>query len=161
MKTLYLVRHAKSSWEFDVIDHERPLNERGLSDAPLVASHIAEKMPKPDLLMSSDALRARTTAVFFAQAYQIPDTEIVLNHKMYDFAGLDLIEVVKECDNTYNCVMMFGHNNAITNFVNIYGDQNTDNVSTAEFTAITFDIHSWHELTSGKTIYSKAPKELK
>ncbi|TVZ51152.1 SixA phosphatase family protein [Dokdonia sp. Hel_I_53] len=161
MKTLYLVRHAKSSWKFDVIDHERPLNERGLSDAPKVASHVASVMQKPDVIMSSDALRARTTAVFFAQAYNISDTAIILNHKMYDFAGMDLVEVIKACDDAYNHVMMFGHNNAITNFVNTYGSKQVDNVPTAGFTALEFSIDSWKDLKPGKTIYSKTPKELR
>ena len=115
MKTLYLVRHAKSSWKFDVIDHERPLNERGLEDGPKMAEHIAGTMPKPDLLISSDALRAKTTAVFFAQAYGIPDTEIILNHKMYDFEGRDLVEVIKGVSDEVDTLMVFGHNNAIDN----------------------------------------------
>lgn len=160
MKTLYLVRHAKSSWQFDVIDHERPLNERGLEDAPKMAAHIALKMPKPDLMMSSDALRAKTTAVFFAKAYEINDVEIVLNHKMYDFAGQALVEVIRDVDNDVNCLMVFGHNNAMTNFVNTYGDQRIDNVATAAFTAIVFDIDSWRDLKPGRTSYHIAPKEL-
>ena len=160
MKTLYLVRHAKSSWEFDVIDHERPLNERGLKDAPKMAAHIAEKMPKPDLMMSSDALRARTTAVFFAKAYQQNDVDIVLNHKMYDFAGQDLVEVIRNVDINVDRLMVFGHNNAMTNFVNIYGDQQIDNVATAAFTAIEFEINNWRDLQPGRTTYHIAPKEL-
>ena len=160
MKTLYLVRHAKSSWKFDVIDHERPLNERGLEDGPKMAAHIAATMPKPDLLMSSDALRAKTTAVFFAKAFTIPDTEIILNNKMYDFEGRDLVEVIKSVGDEVDTLMVFGHNNAMTNFVNSYGDLRVDNVATAAFTAITFEIHNWQDLIPGKTIYHKAPKEL-
>jgi len=161
MKTLYLVRHAKSSWEFDVIDHERPLNDRGLKEAPIVAAHIASKMEKPDLLLSSDALRAKTTALFFAKAYNIPESEIVLNHKLYDFAGQDLVKEILECDDTLNCIMVFGHNNAMTNFVNVYGDKQIDNVATAAFTAITFDIDKWSDLSLGKTVYTTSPKELR
>lgn len=160
MKTLYLVRHAKSSWNFDVIDHERPLNERGLKDAPKMAAHIAEKMPKPHLMMSSDALRAQTTAVFFANAYQMDDTDIKLSHKMYDFAGSDLVEVIRNVDDGVDILMVFGHNNAMTNFVNTYGDQTIDNVATAAFTSIAFNIDSWRDLNIGKTTYHKAPKEL-
>ncbi|WP_035337236.1 histidine phosphatase family protein [Dokdonia sp. PRO95] len=160
MKTLYLVRHAKSSWKFDVIDHERPLNEKGLNDAPAMAAHIAAAMPKPDLMMSSDALRAKTTALFFAQAYGIDDKHLVLDYKMYDFAGADLVEVIRNVSDEVDCLMVFGHNNAMTNVVNTYGSKTIDNVSTAAFTAITFDINSWKDLKQGKTIYYKAPKEL-
>ncbi len=161
MKTVYLVRHAKSSWEFDVIDHERPLNERGLKEAPIVAAHIAEKMDKPELLLSSDALRAKTTALFFAQAYNIPEKDIVLDHTLYDFAGQDLVKVIQACDNAISCLMVFGHNNAMTNFVNAYGDKQIDNVATAAFTAIAFDIDKWSDLSLGQTLYTISPKELR
>lgn len=161
MKTVYVVRHAKSSWEFDVIDHERPLNERGLKEAPIVATHIAEKMEKPQLLLSSDALRAKTTALFFAKAYDIPEKDIVLDHKLYDFAGQDLVKVILDCDDAVDCVMIFGHNNAMTNFVNVYGDKQIDNVATAAFTALTFDIDKWSDLSLGKTLYTISPKELR
>lgn len=160
MKTLYLVRHAKSSWKFDVIDHERPLNDRGLHDAPRVAAHVATHLSKPDLIMSSDAMRAKTTAFFFAKAYQIPDEEIILDYTLYDFDGRDLVNVIRNCDDSVNCLMVFGHNNAMTNVVNIYGDKRVDNVPTAGFTAITFDIEHWKDLNQGKTIFSCIPKEL-
>ncbi len=161
MKTLYLVRHAKSSWQFDVTDHQRPLNERGLNDAPLVAEYVAETMPKPDLMISSDAVRAKTTAVFFAKAYNIPSQDIVLIHELYDFAGQQLVDQIKKCDNSVDCLMVFGHNNAMTNVVNTYGDRGIDNVPTAGFTAIQFDIDSWKNLKQGKTIALITPKGLK
>lgn len=160
MKTLYLVRHAKSSWEFDVIDHERPLNDRGFNDAPVIAAHIAAKMRKPDLFLSSDALRAKTTALFFAKVYKVPEEEIKLDHKLYDFAGRDVVEVIKALDDQLDCVMIFGHNNAMTNFVNTYGDKLIDNVATASFTVIEFTIDKWSDLNMGKTSYTIAPKEL-
>lgn len=160
MKTLYVVRHAKSSWKFDVIDHERPLNDRGLNDAPRVAAHVVSKMPKPDLMMSSDAMRAKTTAFFFAKAYQIDDKDIILDYKLYDFDGRDLVDVIRNCDDAVDCLMVFGHNNAMTNFVNAYGDKPVDNVPTCGFTAIQFDIDHWKDMSIGKTIFTCIPKEL-
>ncbi len=160
MKTLYLVRHAKSSWKFDVIDHKRPLNDRGLNDAPKMATHIATKLPKPDLMMSSDAMRAKTTAFFFAKAYKIPEEDIILNHTLYDFEGRGLVKVISDCDDSVNCLMIFGHNNAMTTIVNMYGDKKVDNVPTASFTAITFDIEHWKDINQGKTVFSCIPKEL-
>lgn len=160
MKTLYLVRHAKSSWEFDVIDHERPLNDRGLHDGPLVAAHVADAMPKPDLIMSSDAMRAKTTAFFFAKAYNISEKDMVLDHKLYDFDGRDLVEVIRNCDDSVDCLMVFGHNNAMTNVVNTYGDKRVDNVPTCGFTAIEFSVKHWKDISQGKTIFTSIPKEL-
>jgi phosphohistidine phosphatase len=160
MKTLYLVRHAKSSWEFDVIDHERPLNQRGLRDAPLVAAVVAAKMPKPDSILSSDAKRAKDTAAIFAKAYGIPVDAILLNHQLYDFAGQQLLEVIRHSDNTVDCLMVFGHNNAMTSVVNAFGDKAIDNVPTAGFTAIQFDIDCWEDIAQGKTIAHLTPKTL-
>ncbi|MFC4632566.1 SixA phosphatase family protein [Dokdonia ponticola] len=160
MKTLYLVRHAKSSWKFDVIDHARPLNDRGLRDAPLVAAHVADAMPKPDLIMSSDAMRAKTTAFFFAKAYNISEKDIVLDYKLYDFDGRDLVEVIRSCDDSIDCLMVFGHNNAMTNVVNTYGDKRIDNVPTCGFTAIEFSVNHWRDISQGKTIFTSIPKEL-
>lgn len=160
MKTLYLVRHAKSSWEFDVIDHERPLNERGLRDAPRVAQRVAQTMPKPDLLLSSDAVRAKTTAAIFAKALEIPSQDIVLNHKLYDFEGRDLMAVIRDCDDSVDTLMVFGHNHAMTSVVNTYGDRHTDNVPTAGFTAIAFDVSHWKDIAQGKIIAYLTPKTL-
>ena len=87
MKTLYLIRHAKSSWEFDVDDHERPLNERGMKDAPLVASHVKSLIKVPDQIISSDAVRAKTTAVLYLQSLDIPQDRLKLDPKLYDFNG--------------------------------------------------------------------------
>ncbi len=160
MKTLYLVRHAKSSWEFDLDDHDRPLNDRGLRDASKVSAHIANELPKPDLMLSSTALRAKTTAFFFAKAYGISEDEVQLNKTLYDFSGLKVVEVIKSCHNSVNYLMVFGHNNSMTTIVNAYGDLVINNVPTCGFTAISFDIDNWMDLNLGKTTYTCTPKRL-
>ena len=161
MKTLYLVRHAKSSWEHDVIDHERPLNKRGFKDANLVSNHLKDNIVLPDLILSSDAMRAKTTASIFVKNLEIPLEDVILNHQLYDFSGRDLTEVITNCDDTINVLMVFGHNHALTAFVNTYGDTYTGNVATSGFTHIEFDIDSWKNLRSGKTKRSLYPKQLK
>lgn len=161
MKTLYLVRHAKSSWKFDLEDHKRPLNERGLNDAPRVAQEFASKMAKPDLMMSSDALRAKTTALFFAKAFNIPENELVLEDKLYDFNGDKLLQVIRTCPDTVDCLMVFGHNNAMTTVVNVFGSVHMDNVPTCGCIAIRFDTAHWKDIAEGTTIFTCIPKELK
>lgn len=161
MKTIYFVRHAKSSWEFDLTDHQRPLNDRGLRDAPRVASYVADTLPKPDALRSSDAMRAKTTAFFFAKAYAISEQEIVLDHDLYDFSGNQVLDVIRATDNAIDCLMIFGHNNAMTSIVNTYGDQYIDNVATCGVTAIEFAINNWNDLKPGRVILSCSPKKLK
>jgi len=161
MKTLYLVRHAKSSWEYDVIDHERPLNKRGFKDADLISKHLSKSLKLPDLVMSSDALRAKTTALIFVKNFGINQDDIVFDHKLYDFSGRNLTNVISNCDDAIDVLMVFGHNHAMTAFVNTYGDSYTGNVATAGFTHINFDITSWKDLKPGKTKLSLYPKQLK
>ena len=160
MKKLILVRHAKSSWEFDVIDHERPLNSRGLNDAELVSKHLITKNLIIDKLVSSDAKRAKHTAEIFISNLQIEDNIINFNYDLYDFAGYNLLEFIKSCGNTVNNLMIFGHNHAITDFVNTYGDVFIENVPTCGVVIIEFNIENWNQLEKGKTVKKYFPKEL-
>ncbi len=161
MKTIYLVRHAKSSWEYDLEDHQRPLNDRGLHDAPLMGAHIRERIEMPQLILSSDAVRAKTTALLYLKELGIPEEALKLDHNLYDFGGSKLDKVIKSCDDAVDRLMIFGHNNALTYWVNRYGDQEIENVSTAAFTAIQFKSKSWSDIANGKTVLYVKPKQLK
>lgn len=161
MKTLYLVRHAKSSWEHDVTDHERPLKDRGFKDAHLVSKHIKSNIKIPDLIMSSDANRAKTTASIFVDNLGLSQEDIILDYTLYDFSGRDLTRVISKCNDSINTLMVFGHNHAMTAFVNTFGDRYVANVPTSGFTAIQFEISTWKDLKPGKTIHMVFPKDLK
>lgn len=161
MKNLILVRHAKSSWEFDVIDHERPLNSRGLEDANLVSKELAKEHLEVDKLASSDAFRAKHTAEIFIENLGIDSSIISFHYDLYDFAGYNLIDFIKSCEEGMDNLMIFGHNHAITDFVNTYGDQVIDNVPTSGFVKIQFDITHWKDLQKGKTIQTLFPRDLK
>lgn len=161
MKHLYLVRHAKSSWEHDVIDHERPLNKRGFKDAHLVSNHLKGNIELPDLVLSSDAVRAKTTANIFTYNLGIDDSKLQLVHDLYDFGGKELTRVIQSCDDSVETLMVFGHNNAMTFFANNFGNTFINNVPTCGFTHIEFDIDSWKDLNKGKTIQTVFPKQLK
>ena len=161
MKNLYLVRHAKSSWKYDVSDHERPLKKRGTSDAHLVSNYLKDKIKNPDLVISSDANRAKTTAEIFTSNLGINGSLIQYDHELYDFSGFKLINVIKECNDAVNTLMIFGHNYALTHFVNEFGDKYVDNVTTSGFTHIVFNIDSWMDLNKGKTLLTVFPRDLK
>ncbi|MDN3667478.1 histidine phosphatase family protein [Algibacter miyuki] len=161
MKKLILVRHAKSSWKHNVIDHERPLNERGKTDAALVSQHFLSYKLHPDLVLSSDAYRAKHTAEIFISNLKIDPEKFVLNHELYDFSGAQLTSVIKSTTKSVNNLMLFGHNHAITAFVNTYGDQPIENVSTSGVVVFNFDIMDWKDLKSGHTINTIFPKDLK
>ena len=161
MKNLYLVRHAKSSWEYDLTDHERPLNKRGFKDAKLVSNHLKKSLKLPDFVISSDAERAKTTATIFVDNLGISKDIFELDHSLYDFSGSKLKEVIQNCDDSINTLMVFGHNHAMTYFVNMFGNKHIRNVPTCGFTHIQLDIDSWKDLTKGTTIQTVFPKQLK
>jgi phosphohistidine phosphatase len=160
MKKIILIRHAKSSWEFNVSDHDRTLTSRGIEDAHRVANNILTKI-NPNLIVSSDALRAKLTAEIFISNLNISHENLKLNHLLYDFTGNNLFNFIASCNSSINELMIFGHNNAITNFVNTYGDKYIDNVPTCGVTIIEFETDHWKELKKGRTIETIFPKDLK
>ncbi len=108
MKTLYLVRHAKSSWEHDVDDHKRPLKGRGERDGKLVSKKAKAEIEPPQKIISSDATRALTTAHFFKKALNIDDANFETNHDLYDFSGQNVMRIIKSLDNSLDSVMIAG-----------------------------------------------------
>lgn len=161
MKTVLIVRHAKSSWEYPVDDKDRPLKLRGIQDAHIVANAIADEIPTPDVVYSSIANRALHTCAIFCRTINYPFEKITIKEGMYDFGGSDLLETIKSCDDEVNTLMVFGHNHAITAVVNTYGDQFFDNVPTSGFVMIQFNTNSWKNLHEGKTKLKVFPKDLK
>jgi phosphohistidine phosphatase len=159
MKTLILVRHAKSSWEHHFIDHERPLSLRGFKNAEMISNELKSQI-NPDLIVSSEAVRAKTTAEIFIKNLNLNFKKFNLNDDLYDFSGDSLIRVIKNCNDTVDELMIFGHNNAITNFVNSYGDISIDNVPTCGVTIISFEIDRWKDLKRGRTIKTLFPRDL-
>src|SRR5438128_760349 len=99
MRLLTLVRHAKSSWDHaGLSDFERPLNDRGRRDAPLMAQRLMRLPPRPDLLLSSPATRALTTARLFAETLAIPVEKIGVDSRIYDAAPETLLRVARDLD---------------------------------------------------------------
>lgn len=128
MKYLTIVRHAKSSWEQSgAADHDRPLNERGLRAAPAVASFLlrtyfgggeaAPLLPKPDRIVTSTALRALTTAQMMRQVLDLSTESLLLDSRMYLAEPETILNVVRELDERWQHVMMFGHNPGMHDFV--------------------------------------------
>ena len=161
MKNLILIRHAKSSWEAPLKDIDRPLDKRGINDAHLVSMNCQEYIPKTFLMWSSTASRASETALIFAQNFSYPVENIIFKRELYTFDEHELEKTIKSCHNDYDNVILFGHNEAITNFVNKFGDVFIDNVPTAGFVSMKFDTLNWQALTNGKTNKTLFPKELK
>ena len=161
MKQLILIRHAKSSWEHDVIDHQRPLKERGLKDAAIVSNALNKLDLSIDLVLSSDAMRTKMTLEIFKSKMSFNPEIVEFNHDLYDFSGIDLIRTIKSCDAEINTLMIFGHNHAITDFVNTYGSTYIDNVPTSGVVILEFNIDNWNSLKPGKTLKTLFPRDFK
>ena len=153
MKHLYLVRHAKSSWdEPGLSDFDRPLNKRGKKDAPLMGEIIAGKKIKPEIIISSPAQRARKTALAFAEAFGIKKNEIIFDEKVYEASPADLMEIIQNINDDVKSVMLFGHNPGLTNLSNSLSKKNIDNIPTCGIVALKINA-SWKNL-------SQSPVEL-
>lgn len=117
MKTVVLVRHAKSSWAHPQMrDFDRPLNDRGLNDAPMMGKLMHDLGLIPDLILSSTAERAHTTAYLFAQQLQIDPETIALRDELYHAPPATFYEVLQQLNDQFNTVYVFAHNNGISEF---------------------------------------------
>ena len=161
MKNLILVRHAKSSWETPLKDRDRPLSKNGLQAAHLVSSYVSKYLPKTYLFWTSVAERASQTALIFAQNLSYPIESIIYKEELYTFDENQLAKVIKSCKNEFDSVILFGHNGAITNFVNKFGDVFIENVPTSGFVSLQFDVDDWRKKEKGKTLKVIVPKDLK
>jgi phosphohistidine phosphatase len=140
MKTLLIVRHAKSSWnDHSVTDFDRPLNDRGQKDAPEMAERLLQKKIAIDAFVSSPAKRAKKTAVIFAKAYGREKDDIRLEEALYHAAESDFFNVISQLPETINNAAVFSHNPGLTDFVNRLTDIRIDNVPTSGIFAVSFD----------------------
>ncbi len=162
-KTLFIVRHAKSSWDDTALDDkDRPLNERGKEEAPKIGKHLAGYAVKPDLITSSPAVRALKTAEKIAKELGFKKSDVVVDEGIYTFNGGSLMDVVKGFDDKYRSVMMVGHNPAITSFANELSGVGIDNIPTCGVVLLEFDARKWKDIEkgSGKLLEFDYPKKL-
>ena len=117
MKTLYILRHAKSAWTYaDLSDFERPLNERGIKTAPFMGELMAKKDFQPGLILSSPAVRAKQTALLVKKAGRMK-AEIKYDERIYEASPLRLMEIVSEIENEIESVLLVGHNPGLEGLV--------------------------------------------
>lgn len=161
MKNLILIRHAKSSWEAPQNDFDRPLTKRGISDAHLISEHVISYLPKSFIMRSSAAKRATDTAIIFAQNFLIPLESIQVDENLYTFDEKSLEQYIRNLNNDYESVILFGHNEAITNFVNKFGNIFIENVTTSGFVSLAFDSAQWSDISRGQTKKVLFPRDLK
>ena len=146
VKTLLLVRHAKSSRDDPSLpDRERLLDDRGRQDAPKMGKRLGKRGVKPDLIVSSPALRALTTAQLIAAEIGYPRESIVADERLYASSPDDLLAVVGALDDKLDCVMLFGHNPEFTDLVRRLSSENVD-MPTCAVAEFRFDAKAWAQV---------------
>ena len=149
-KTLLLIRHAKSDWgNLMLSDFERPLNHRGEINAPEMAKRLVKRELFPQQLISSPALRAITTAKYFAKELHI-NVEVIIQEKdIYNALTDTLLEVVNNLDESSNFTALFGHNPGITELINYLSNQEISHLPTCGMALIKFPFDQWKMVSSG------------
>ena len=161
MKTLILVRHGKSSWDYQVNDQDRPLKERGINDGHLVGAEMKSKHLAIDAVFSSPANRALHTCMIVLRKLGLPFNKLEITTELYDFSGEDVLRFVRNLDNKYQTVLIFGHNYAFTHVANSLGNISIDNVPTTGMVQFNFKEDRWDAITKGITEQTIFPKQLK
>ena len=170
MKTLYLLRHAKSSWDnAHIADFERPLNERGRQAAPFIGALIRERGIAPNLILSSPAERAKQTSLLVKEAGEL-SAEIRYEESIYEASPLRLLRVISELDNNLDSVMLVGHNPGFEGLIKLLSGK-PEAMPTAALAVIEIDSDEWSkaeldccslsEIIRPKEEMKKAQKETK
>ena len=157
-KTAYLVRHAKSSWDdFSLSDFDRPLNDRGRRDAPIMAKNLWSKVPDIDLFICSGAKRARETCAYFIKG--VPKEKVLYTDHLYHAGPDEILEVLYGIDRSIDTVVLFGHNPGFTYMHNRYADDLLDNLPTCGIFRLRIEA-DWPDMdttntSAGDVIYPK------
>jgi phosphohistidine phosphatase len=151
MKQLLLIRHAKSSWEDSSLsDFERPLNERGKKDAPIMAKRLLNKKVKIDAFVSSPAKRAKQTAKHFTKEFDLKKKNIVFEPPLYETGEENFYEVIENFKNKWDSVAIVSHNPGISSFANSLTETRIDDMPTSSIFAIKIDEDKWNNFRTAK-----------
>ena len=161
MKTVYFVRHAKSSWEdFSLDDHDRPLNKRWLNDSLKMGKYFNEKSFRPGIIISSSAKRAMHTAERINESLDIDN--FTVEPGLYLSSPREIMKIVRSIDSSFDTAMIVSHNPGMTDMVNLFSEENIYNVPTTGAFKVDFDIDDWAEADTdnGRLDFFLYPKML-
>lgn len=157
---LYLVRHAKSSWnDAGLADHERPLNQRGLRDAPRMFERLLANSPAPELIVSSDAVRAASTARRLRDATGIDEQQPRFDASLYHAGVEHIVATVRALPDSARTAALVGHNPGMTWAANALAENlELDNLPTCSIVGIRFDAAHWRDIQTGALAYFDYPR---
>lgn len=161
MKTLFILRHAKSSWsDPDLADFDRPLNDRGERTAPFMGELMRKNAFSPSVILSSPAIRAKQTALLVKEAGNL-DAEVRFDERIYEASPQGLRQVVSEIDEAYETAMLVGHNPGMEGFIRFLTGH-LEPMPTAALAVVDLQIDMWNKIDDGigelQTVYR--PKDL-
>jgi phosphohistidine phosphatase len=146
-KSLYIFRHGKSTWSIDGVDDaDRPLKKRGISGVYSTANKIKTLGDKPDLIITSPAIRALHSSVIVSGVLGYPIEEIKLNSEMYLAEEVEILRLIHGINNDVNSLMIFGHNPGFTFLVNMISDLNIDNLVTSACVKLCYKTKDWQKI---------------
>lgn len=144
MKTVYFVRHAKSSWQdMSLPDHDRPLNKRGKRDAPYMAEQMLTMELRADLMLTSSARRARATARFFRKSQDLPKERLLVDKRLYHASIETVLQVIQELPDDLHVIYLFAHNPGLTYIANHFSTKMIDNVPTTGIIKVVSQSMQW------------------
>ena len=164
MKTLIVIRHGKSSWDYpDLKDYHRPLKQRGVNNAFSIAGELVKHDVSPSLFLSSPAVRALDTAIIIATNMAYPLDKIATESSIYEASLSNLLRVLSVIPDEHETVLFFGHNPGFTSLVNKLQNETIMNLPTCGTVGVELPIESWGEIgnATGSQLFRLIPRELK
>jgi phosphohistidine phosphatase len=164
MKTLYIIRHAKSSWKYaELADIDRPLKKRGKRDANLMGTFLLEKNIVPDIILTSPAKRAKQTAQKIANCIHAPDERIFVKQSLYYGGMPDIIRTIQNIQDSFGHAFLFGHNPEFTELAHYLSHFHSDKIPTLGIVCLEFDTESWKDVkrNTGTVLFFEYPKKFK
>jgi len=162
MKTIYLIRHAKSSWKEPVSDFDRGLNKRGKRDLPFMANLIKSKQIVPDLILSSPAKRTKLTAEVFARELKVENLHF--EHSMYESSYNTLLNLIRKLPNDMSTVFLVGHNPGLNMLAGYLSGKYIENIPTCAVYGLEFECNEWMQVEKAQgenTLFEYPKKYLK
>lgn len=160
MKQLILIRHAKSEHVYGVPDHKRKITQQGVQATRLIAQMAGQYFEGNPLIWCSPALRTQATAAIFSEYYAASFNHYSIEAALYTFSKDNLVKAIQSASDKFSQLIIFGHNEGITDFVNTFGNIYISNVPTSGLVPFIFDTPSWKLLQNGTTGQCLFPKQF-
>lgn len=162
-KQLFIVRHGKSDWsDPELRDIDRPLKNRGVRNAYDMAGFLKEKGVKPEIMISSPAARALNTASIFFRVLEMEPDELIVDERLYHASPGEIMEIITGVPDTFQSIMIFGHNPSFTQLANVFLTEHIYNIPTAGVVFLDFAMNKWQEISKTKPVdhFFEYPKKL-